>query len=131
MPLGSRATALATRPSDVTGLTLEDCVLPFRTALWKNVYVPAVESRPTGAIVELRPGPPTSLQLVTLPRKMSARGPTDRLLRWLAELTSTHRPSRNSWRHVVPESLGSGGRVLTANWLRPCWTSLTPALPPS
>ena len=34
---GSFATALATRPSEVTGFTFEDCVLPLRTALWKNV----------------------------------------------------------------------------------------------
>src|ERR1700689_4209142 len=33
--------------------------------------------------------------------------------------------------YVVPESLGSGGRVLTANSARCCWTSFTPALPPS
>jgi hypothetical protein len=50
---------LATRPSDVTGFTFDDCVLPLRTALWKNVKVPAVESRPTGSIVVFRPEPGT------------------------------------------------------------------------
>ena len=31
------ATAMFSRPSDETGLTFEDCVLPLSTALWKNV----------------------------------------------------------------------------------------------
>ena len=79
----------------------------------------------------LRPEPETWPQLATFPRKMSARPPIDRLLRLLALLTSMHRPSRNSCRYVVPESLGSGGRVLTAKPLRFCCTSFTPALPPS
>src|SRR3954454_25021422 len=98
MPFGSLDTALDTRPSEVTALTFDDCVLPLRTALWKNVYVPAVASRPTAAIVELSPEPPIWLQLVTVPRKMSPRERTEMSLSWLAELTSTHRPSRNSWR---------------------------------
>jgi hypothetical protein len=58
--------------------------------------------------------------LATFPRKMSARPPIVRLLRLLALLTSMQSPSRNSWRYVVPESLGSGGRVLTPNPLRCC-----------
>src|SRR4051794_10914113 len=117
MAFGSFATALATRPSEVTGLTLEDWVLPLSTALWKNVYVPAVASRPIGAIVELRPEPGTCPQLATLPRKISASPEMDRSLSWFDEFTSMHSPSRKSWRYVVPESLGSGGRVFTANWL--------------
>src|SRR3954469_21144487 len=113
MAFGSFEIALATSPSEVTGLTFVDCVLPLSTACWKNVYVPAVESRPTGSIVVVRPAPGTWPQLVSVPRKMSPSWVMLGLLRLLALLTSMQRPSRNAWRYVVPESLGSGGRVLT------------------
>ena len=44
--------------------------------------------------------------------------PIEMLLSELAGLTAMQRPSRNSLTYVVPASLGSGGRVLIANWLR-------------
>src|SRR5262249_24414638 len=129
--LWSLATAVATKPSEVTGCPFDAWLLPPSTADWKNVYEPALELRPTGSIVVLRFEPATRFQFVSTARKMFFASVSDRLLMLLAGLTATHSPSRNSLKYVVPASLGSGGRVLTANNLRPAWTSCTPALPPS
>ncbi len=101
------------------------------TACWKNVYKPAVELRPIGSIVEVRFEPVIWLQLVTTPVKMFFVCAIVRLLTLLDGLTAMHRPSSHSLKYVVPESLGSGGRVLIENSRRPAWTSTTPALPPS
>ncbi len=87
--------------------------------------------RPIGSIVPVRLEPDTWLQLVDVPRKMLAAFWIEMLFRLLALLTSTHSPSRYSLNCVVPESLGSGARVLTANTLCLVCTSLMPALPPS
>ena len=112
-------------------MTFDACVLPPSTACWKNVYRPAVELRPTGSIVVVRFEPGTWLQFGRVARKMFFVSAIDRLLRRLGGLTAMQSPSRNSFKYVVPESLGSGGRVWIANWLRFVCTSLTPALPPS
>ncbi len=125
MPLESFDTAVATRPSEVTGWTFDDCVAPPSTACWKNVYEPALELRPTGSIVVVRFEPPTWLQFVATPVKMFLVSATVSPLRPFDGLTATHRPSRNSLKYVVSESLGSGGRVLTANSRRPACASCT------
>ena len=124
-------TAIATSPSEVSGLTFDACVLPPSTACWKNVYRPAAELRPTGSIVVVRFEPGTWLQFVSVARKMFFVSAIEMSLRPLDGFTATQSPSRNSLKYVVPESLFSGGRVWIANWLRPAWTSCTPALPPS
>ena len=83
------------------------------------MYEPALELRPTGSIVVVRFEPAIWLQLVATPVKMSLACVIVRPLMLFDGLTATHRPSRNSLKYVVPPSLGSGGRVLTANSRRP------------
>src|ERR1700761_1649694 len=131
MALLSLPTAVATSPSEASWATLEDCVAPPSTALEKIVYSPAVELRPTGSIVVDRLEPLTDDQLVSTPRKMSATDGMEIVLSALARLTSIVTASRNSWSHVVWPALADGWLVWMANWDRPAWTSLTPALPPS
>src|SRR5271170_901639 len=65
----SLSTPTATRPSDVSWRTFEDCVWPPSTDDWKNVYWPADELRPIGSIVVDRCEPLTWPQLLSTPRK--------------------------------------------------------------